>query len=147
MDRDLERRGGDRRNGCAADGGRHPGDNGCGAIDPLPDLARFCRAQNLWFHVDAAWGGAAVVSPRLRGSRGYRRRRLDHLRCAKWFSVPMGAGMFFCRHHAVVREAFRAQTVYMPGKTAGPWTIRHVIGSMVAPVHRLEAISLARRTR
>jgi aromatic-L-amino-acid decarboxylase len=32
----------------------------------------------------------------------------------------MGAGMFFCRHPDVVGEAFRAQTSYMPGKTAGP---------------------------
>jgi glutamate/tyrosine decarboxylase-like PLP-dependent enzyme len=32
----------------------------------------------------------------------------------------MGAGMFFCRHPHVVAEAFRAQTSYMPGKTAGP---------------------------
>jgi len=32
----------------------------------------------------------------------------------------MGAGMFFCRHPDVVGEAFRAQTAYMPGRTAGP---------------------------
>jgi len=38
----------------------------------------------------------------------------------KWFSVPMGAGMFFCRYPDLVAETFRAQTSYMPGKTAGP---------------------------
>jgi glutamate/tyrosine decarboxylase-like PLP-dependent enzyme len=32
----------------------------------------------------------------------------------------MGAGMFFCRHPETVAEAFRAETSYMPGKTAGP---------------------------
>ena len=97
------------------------GTTGAGAIDPLPELADFCRSHGLWFHVDAAWGGAAVISPRLR-------RHLagieaaDSITCDahKWFSVPMGAGMFFCRHPETVAEAFRAETSYMPGKTAGP---------------------------
>jgi glutamate/tyrosine decarboxylase-like PLP-dependent enzyme len=97
------------------------GTTAAGAIDPLPDLGRFCRSEELWFHVDAAWGGAAIISPRLR-------RHLDGIDAAdsitcdahKWFSVPMGAGMFFCRHPDVVGEAFRAQTSYMPEKTAGP---------------------------
>ncbi len=92
-----------------------------GAIDPLPDLAGFCRSEELWFHVDAAWGGAAILSPRLR-------RHLagieaaDSITCDahKWFSVPIGAGMFFCRHPDAVGEAFRAQSSYMPGRTAGP---------------------------
>src|SRR5262249_16058120 len=35
----------------------------------------------------------------------------------KWFSVPMGAGMFFCRHPDAVRDGFRARTAYMPGHT------------------------------
>ena len=38
----------------------------------------------------------------------------------KWFSVPMGAGMFFCRHPEAVCAAFHAETPYMPRETAGP---------------------------
>ncbi len=97
------------------------GTTAAGAIDPLPELAAFCRTQELWFHVDAAWGGAAILSPRLRGHLAGI-DAADSITCDahKWFSVPMGAGMFFCRHPHVVREAFRAQTVYMPEKMAGP---------------------------
>jgi glutamate/tyrosine decarboxylase-like PLP-dependent enzyme len=97
------------------------GTTGAGAIDPLPELARFCRAEDLWFHVDAAWGGAAIISPRLRAHLAGI-EAADSITCDahKWFSVPMGAGMFFCRHPAAVAEAFRAETSYMPGKTAGP---------------------------
>jgi glutamate/tyrosine decarboxylase-like PLP-dependent enzyme len=97
------------------------GTTAAGAIDPLPDLARFCRSEELWLHVDAAWGGAAILSPRLRGHLAGI-DAADSITCDahKWFSVPMGAGMFFCRHPDVVGEAFRAQTSYMPGKTAGP---------------------------
>jgi glutamate/tyrosine decarboxylase-like PLP-dependent enzyme len=97
------------------------GTTAAGAIDPLPALERFCRSEDLWLHVDAAWGGAAVLSPRLRGHLAGI-DAADSITCDahKWFSVPMGAGMFFCRHPEVVGEAFRARTSYMPGKTDGP---------------------------
>jgi glutamate/tyrosine decarboxylase-like PLP-dependent enzyme len=93
------------------------GTTAAGAIDPLQDLARFCPSEGLWFHVDAAWGGTAVISPRLRSClNGI--DAADSVTCDahKWFSVPMGAGMFFCRHADAVREAFRAETLYMPDK-------------------------------
>jgi glutamate/tyrosine decarboxylase-like PLP-dependent enzyme len=97
------------------------GTTAAGAIDPLPDLARFCHSEDLWFHVDAAWGGAAILSPALRGHLAGI-DGADSITCDahKWFSVPMGAGMFFCRHPDVVGEAFRAKTSYMPGHTDGP---------------------------
>ena len=120
---DLARRvAADRRDGCA------PfmvvgtaGTTGAGAIDPLPELARFCRSESLWLHVDAAWGGAAIISPRLKTHLAGI-DAADSITCDahKWFSVPMGAGMFFCRHPDAVGEAFRAETSYMPGKTSGP---------------------------
>jgi glutamate/tyrosine decarboxylase-like PLP-dependent enzyme len=103
------------------------GTTGAGAIDPLAELAGFCQADNLWFHVDAAWGGAAVVSPRLRVHLAGI-EAADSITCDahKWFSVPMGAGMFFCRHPQSVDEAFRAETSYMPAKsgaaTRDPYT-------------------------
>jgi len=97
------------------------GTTATGAIDPLWDIARFCRSHRLWFHVDAAWGGAAILSPRLR-------HHLDGIDSAdsitcdahKWFSVPMGAGMFFCRHADAIGDAFRARTAYMPPPTGAP---------------------------
>jgi aromatic-L-amino-acid decarboxylase len=97
------------------------GTTAAGAIDPLAALARFSRAEALWLHVDAAWGGAAILAPSLRGHLAGI-DAADSITCDahKWFSVPMGAGMFFCRHADAIGEAFRAETSYMPGKTAGP---------------------------
>jgi glutamate/tyrosine decarboxylase-like PLP-dependent enzyme len=94
------------------------GTTALGAIDPLWEIARFCRSRDLWFHVDASWGGAAVLSPRLRHHfDGI--DAADSIACDahKWFSVPIGAGMFFCRHADVISEAFHARAQYMPPET------------------------------
>jgi glutamate/tyrosine decarboxylase-like PLP-dependent enzyme len=96
------------------------GTTAAGVIDPLPELGNFCRESGLWFHVDAAWGGSAIISPTLgRYLAGI--DAADSITCDahKWLSVPMGAGMFFCRHPEVVAEAFRAEVSYMPKKTDG----------------------------
>ncbi|UWZ83707.1 pyridoxal phosphate-dependent decarboxylase family protein [Occallatibacter riparius] len=98
------------------------GTTAAGVIDPLPVLADICREKRMWFHVDAAWGGAAIVSPSLR-------RHLagiesaDSITCDahKWLSVAMACGMFFCRHPEVVRKAFSTDAGYMPS-SANPTT-------------------------
>jgi len=127
--RDLERQiGEDRKNGffplmvvgtC--------GTTSAGLIDPLAELGKFCSGAGLWFHVDAAWGGAAILSPVVRA-------HLAGIECAdsitcdahKWFSVPMGCGMFFCRHPQSAASAFHAQAAYMPSEggddTLDPYT-------------------------
>ena len=96
------------------------GTTAAGIIDPLPQISSFCRQADLWFHVDAAWGGGAVLSSTLR-------HHLDGIEAAdsitcdahKWLSVPMGAGMFFCRHRDTVAQAFRAEVSYMPTLPGG----------------------------
>jgi glutamate/tyrosine decarboxylase-like PLP-dependent enzyme len=94
------------------------GTTGAGAIDPLPELADLCRARELWLHVDAAWGGAACLSPRLAPLlAGIERADSITWDAHKWLSVPMGAGMFFCRHRKAVEETFAVQTGYMPPRS------------------------------
>jgi aromatic-L-amino-acid decarboxylase len=91
------------------------GTTAAGAIDPLPELARICREEEMWFHVDAAWGGAAILAPSLRHHiTGI--ESADSITCDahKWFSVSMACGMFFCRYPETVARAFRATASYMP---------------------------------
>jgi glutamate/tyrosine decarboxylase-like PLP-dependent enzyme len=97
------------------------GTTAAGVIDPLTEIGHFCREEGLWFHADAAWGGSAILSPKLkRYLAGI--DMADSITCDahKWLSVSMGCGMFFCRHPDTVAEAFRADVSYMPGKPVGP---------------------------
>ena len=75
MDADL--RNGRRPLLVSANGGA----TNSGAVDPLPELADLCAERKVWFHVDAAYGGFAVLAERGRSTaRRDRARRLDHAR-------------------------------------------------------------------
>lgn len=98
------------------------GTTSAGVVDPLAEIARIARQENLWFHADGAWGAAAVLSPRLRPIlSGIEQADSVTWDAHKWLSVPMGAGMFFCRHANAVRKAFAVTTSYMPPQS-GPDT-------------------------
>jgi len=111
------------------------GTTSAGAIDPLPAIAGIAAEEGLWFHVDAAWGGAACLSSRLRPLLdGIERADSVTIDAHKWLSVPMGCGMFFCRDAAHTSAAFGIQTAYMPSPVEAPdpylntlqWSRRHI---------------------
>ena len=60
------------------------GTSGTGAIDRLEEMADFCAAEGLWLHVDAAYGGFAVVTEQgKRLLRGIERADFDRAGCAQ----------------------------------------------------------------
>ena len=91
------------------------GTTGGGMVDPLTRCAQIARSQGLWYHVDAAWGGAALCSARLRGVlAGIELADSLTIDAHKWFATTMGCGMFITRYPAVLSETFRAATDFMP---------------------------------
>ena len=94
--------------------GSHSGRYQYGCCDDLTSIAKVAADQNLWYHVDAAWGGLRCSFRNSALNCRVSNSRLDHLRCAiRWLSVPMGAGMYMTRH-AILDATFRVQTAYMP---------------------------------
>ncbi len=96
------------------------GTTGGGAIDPLDALATFARDEGIWLHVDAAWGGAAIASPRHRGLlAGIERAQSITIDAHKWFATTMGCGMFIARDPKLLSATFHVSTSFMPSEAAG----------------------------
>ena len=96
------------------------GTTGAGMIDPLHACADIAKQQALWLHVDAAWGGAALASNRLRGLLdGIERADSITIDAHKWLATTMGCAIFISRRADLLSEAFHASTNFMPSSIAG----------------------------
>ena len=83
------------------------GTAGTGTIDPLEEMADFCAAEGLWLHVDAAYGGFAVVTERgKRLLRGIERADSVGLDAHKWLFQPYEAGCLMVKDESTLRDAF-----------------------------------------
>jgi glutamate/tyrosine decarboxylase-like PLP-dependent enzyme len=86
-----------------------------GVVEPLGAIAALARAQGLWLHVDAAWGGFAAFVPELAVAlTGIADADSITFDPHKMLSVPLGAGLFLTRHHDVLGSAFSVTADYMP---------------------------------
>lgn len=83
------------------------GTTNTGAVDPLPELAEFCRQQDLWLHADAAYGGGAVLCERGRSAlQGLELADSLVLDPHKWLFQPYEMGCVLVREIRWLRETF-----------------------------------------
>jgi len=95
------------------------GTTGAGMIDPLSACADISQQEGLWYHIDAAWGGAALASNRLRPLlTGIERADSLTIDAHKWFATTMGCALFITRRGALLSEAFHASTSFMPSSVS-----------------------------
>lgn len=104
-----------------------------GAIDHLTDLAQIAKEENLYFHVDAAWGGAICLSDTYRCFlRGIELADAITFDPHKWLSLPFATGMFITRHMESLVSAFGSHIDYFasnieygdPHATSAQWSRR-----------------------
>lgn len=84
-----------------------------GNIDPLVETGKIAREHNLWFHVDAAYGGALIFSEKYRG----RLAGIEHadsitFNPQKWLYVSQGCAMALFRNMREMENAFRVPSPY-----------------------------------
>ena len=92
------------------------GTTGTGAIDDTAAIAELCKRHGLWMHVDACYGGAALLlDPPLHEFDGIGQADSIAIDPHKWFFMPITAGMVLTPHRQVEVEAFEIATSYIPG--------------------------------
>lgn len=95
------------------------GTTNAGMIDPLHLSADLAEMHGMWFHVDAAWGGALIASETRRiALDGMERAHSITIDAHKWFATTMGAGMFLTSRPDIPAQVFRVTASYMPESDA-----------------------------
>jgi glutamate/tyrosine decarboxylase-like PLP-dependent enzyme len=105
----------DRENGC------HPfcvigaaGTTNTGAIDDLNALADICQEEDLWLHVDGAFGAWAAIAPRSKHLvSGMERADSLAFDLHKWMYLPYPIGCVLVRHEEDHRWTFSLTPTYL----------------------------------
>ena len=90
------------------------GTTNTGGIDDLDALATLCQQENIWLHVDGAFGAWAALSPKAR-NRVVGLERADSLALDlhKWMYMPYEIGCILVRHEAQHRKTFSLTPDYL----------------------------------
>ncbi len=84
-----------------------------GTVDPLDAIADLCERQDVWFHVDGAYGALAAAAPEAGDVfRGMARADSVAVDPHKWLYTPLEAGCVLVRDPAWLRDAFAYHPPY-----------------------------------
>jgi aromatic-L-amino-acid/L-tryptophan decarboxylase len=86
------------------------------AVDPVPEVAALCRAEKIWLHVDAAYGGALGLLGEERGAlAGVELADSLVVNPHKWMFVPLDFSALYARRPEMLRAVFSLVPEYLRG--------------------------------
>jgi glutamate/tyrosine decarboxylase-like PLP-dependent enzyme len=90
------------------------GTTSTGAVDDLPAVAALARRHGLWYHIDGAYGGGAVVAPRGRAAlAGIELADSLALDPHKWLFQPFDLGCVLVRDERLLLDTFHVMPDYL----------------------------------
>ena len=98
------------------------GTTNAGAIDELDAIADVCTAHELWLHIDAAYGGAALCAPSTAGARaGFERADSFGIDPHKWLFAPYDCAALVYREPALASDAHAQHGTYLDMVSRDEW--------------------------
>ncbi|ALM06662.1 glutamate decarboxylase [Sediminicola sp. YIK13] len=90
------------------------GTTNAGIIDDLDGIATICEQENIWFHVDAAYGGGALASKLARPLfKGIERANSITIDPHKWLFSPYDCGAILYKNPELAKEAHSQEGSYL----------------------------------
>lgn len=90
------------------------GTTNTGSIDPLPEIRSLCDQENLWMHVDGAYGASVAVSPRYRHLlKGIEEADSISWDAHKWLFQTYGCGVVLVRDRSLLSASFHTRPEYL----------------------------------
>ena len=90
------------------------GTTNTGAIDPLAQLSAFCQRENLWLHVDGAYGAPAMLTAEGKAAlRGLEQADSLALDAHKWLFQPVECGVALLRERRWLSQTFKERPEYL----------------------------------
>ena len=113
-----------------------------GAIDPLISIGKICRDAQIWLHVDAAWGGALLLSQRYRHLiDGLNQADSITLDFHKHFFLPISCGAFLLRDNRNF-ESIRHHSEYLNSADDEQDNIPNLVTYSLQTTRRFDALKL-----
>jgi glutamate/tyrosine decarboxylase-like PLP-dependent enzyme len=105
------------------------GSTNVGAIDPLDAIADVCEREDLWLHVDGAYGGFGGLDPTYAQSyKGMERADTLTVDPHKWLQAPLDCGALLMRHPDRHYDAYSLTPDYLvaPGENTARWAYEYM---------------------
>jgi len=78
-----------------------------GGLDNLPAIAKICQERDIWFHVDAAYGGSTLMSPTLKPLlKGIEEADSVTMDLHKWFYMSLDCSAILYKNPYTVKSLF-----------------------------------------
>ena len=88
------------------------------SVDPIPEIAKICREEKMWLHIDGAYGGAFTMMPEYKWvSRGWEMADSIVVNPHKTLFVPLDFSVLYVRDLERLRRVFTLVPEVLRGDT------------------------------